>query len=193
MTGQTGSRGAGSSLLPGTAASVSLVVSSAARRIRKELRPMTWTVLEEVALDAVLEDGRLISRTSARRVAAQLGVDPATAASSLRLLRQRGFLTLERQSGPAGRFGLSLYVFVSHSGMTVIPPRVDGSIMADSYMDSSEVKPADTTGPRVEEPCAVEAHTAEVSVSRRPSVAKPAVGTKATTSQGALDLGLGSA
>jgi len=168
-----------------------VVVSSAARRIRKELRPMAWTVLEEVALDAVVEDGRLVSRTSARRIAAQLGVDPTTAASSLRVLRQRGFLALERQSGPAGRFGLSLYVLASPSGLTVIPPRVDCSNMADPYMDASEVRGPETTGPGMEQPCLEEALTEKVSGCRQPAVAKPTASTKATMSQRALDLGLG--
>ena len=193
MTGQTGGRRAGPSPLTGIGPSVAVVVSSAARRIRKELRPMAWTVLEEVALDAVVEDGRLVSRTSARRVADQLGVDPTTAASSLRVLRQRGFLALERQSGPAGRFGLSIYVLMSPFGLTVIPPRMDGSNMADSEVDTSEVKGPDTTGPGMDQPCLAEALRDKVPSGRRPVVAKPTGSRKTTMSQGALDLGLGSA
>jgi len=37
---------------------------------------------EEVALEAVVVDGRLIARTSARRLAEGLGIDPGTAASA---------------------------------------------------------------------------------------------------------------
>ena len=193
MTGQTGGRRAGYSPLPGTGPSAAVVVSSAARRIRKELRPMAWTVLEEVALDAVVEHGRLVSRTSARRVADQLGVDLTTAASSLRVLRQRGFLALERQSGPAGRFGLSIYVLMSPFGLTVIPPRVDCSNMADPYVDVPEVRGSDTTGPGMEQPCLEEALREKVSGCPQPAVAKPTDSMKATMSQGALDLGLGPA
>ncbi len=53
-------------------------MSVRARRLRKELRPLVWVTLEEVALDAVFENGRLFARTSARLIADRLGVDPGT-------------------------------------------------------------------------------------------------------------------
>ena len=146
---------------------------------------MPWTVLEEVALDAVVEDGRLVSRTSSRRVAAQLGVDPTTAANALRILRQRGFLVLERQSGPAGRFGLSFYVLMSPAGLAVIPPRVGRSIMADSDVDASPVDAPGLTRPGMEKPCLGETVTEQVTARRQPAVRKPTANTKATMSQGA--------
>lgn len=97
-----------------------LVVSAASRALRRQLRPLPWVTLEDVALDAVAEDGRLVARTSARRVAEQLGVDPGTAAGALRVLRDRGLLVLEREQGPAGRFGLSVYVLGSVAGLTLV-------------------------------------------------------------------------
>ncbi|MGH9106077.1 MAG: hypothetical protein ACRDZX_09605 [Acidimicrobiales bacterium] len=53
-----------------------VVVSAASRALRRQLRPLVWVALEEVALDALAEDGQLVARTSARQVAERLGVDP---------------------------------------------------------------------------------------------------------------------
>jgi hypothetical protein len=102
-------------------------------------------VLEEVALDAVVEDGRLVARTSARRLAEQLGIDPGTAANALGQLRRRGLLNLERESGPAGRFGLAVCVLGDIDGLMMIAPSAVGPHVA---------------GPRMERPCGVDADTA---------------------------------
>jgi hypothetical protein len=99
-----------------------VVISASGRLLRRQLRPLVWVTLEEVALDAVVEEGGLVARTSARQVAEHLGVDPGTVAGALRVLRQQGFLVLEREHGPAGRFGLSAYVLGSIPGMRVVPP-----------------------------------------------------------------------
>ena len=87
-------------------------------------------VLEEIALDAVSQDGRLIARTSARRLAEGLGIDPGTAAGTLRTLRHKGLLVLERESGLAGRFGLAVYVIESVDGLTVVPPYDHSDVIA---------------------------------------------------------------
>jgi DNA-binding MarR family transcriptional regulator len=104
-----------------------IVMSAASRSLRRELTPLAWVILEDVALDAELEEGRLVAHTSARQVAEHLRVDPGTAARALRILRERGFLVLEREKGPAGRFGLSVYVVRTVPGMTIITPGVAGS------------------------------------------------------------------
>ena len=62
-----------------------------------------------------------MARTSARQVAERLGVDP-TAAAALRVLRERGLVALEREKGPAGRFGLSVYELGPVAGPTVVRP-----------------------------------------------------------------------
>ncbi len=108
--------------VPGPHDGPAVVVSAASRALRKQLRPLVWVTLEEVALAAVAEGGRLVARTSARHVAQQLGRDPGTAAAALRALRQRGLIVLEREKGPAGRFGLSVYVLGSVGGLTVLSP-----------------------------------------------------------------------
>lgn len=99
------------------------MISTGSRALRRQLRPLAWAVLEEVALDAIFDDGRLVARTSARQVADRLGVDPSTAVKALSTLRRRGLLSLEREHGPAGRFGLSVYVLGSVDGLAVVPPR----------------------------------------------------------------------
>ena len=68
----------------------SLLVTAASRTLRRQLRALTWVTLEEVALDAVAEDGQLVARTSARQVAEHLRVDPLAVAGALKVLRDRG-------------------------------------------------------------------------------------------------------
>ena len=97
-----------------------LMVSATSRTLRRQLRPLDWVVLEEVALDAVDEDGRIIARTSARQIAERLRVDAESAHRALRSLRRRGLLGLEPDRRSSTRFELSLYVLGSMSGLTVI-------------------------------------------------------------------------
>jgi hypothetical protein len=98
-----------------------LLVSAASRTLRQQLRALTWVTLEDVALDAVAEDGQLVARTSARRVAEHLRVDPLAVARSLKVLRDRGLVRLEPDQGDlARRFGLWVYVLGPVSGLTVV-------------------------------------------------------------------------
>lgn len=99
-----------------------LLVSVASRTLRRQLRALAWMTLEDVALAAVPEGGRLIARTSARQVAERLAIEPETAAGALRVLRSRGLLALEPEHGPASRFGLSVYEFGPVAGLAVIAP-----------------------------------------------------------------------
>ena len=57
---------------------------------------MTWAVLEAVALEATGHGDEMVAYTSARRLAALLGLDPGTAANALRLLRRRDLVELRR-------------------------------------------------------------------------------------------------
>ncbi len=122
-----------------------VILSEQCRPLRRSLRPLVWQVLEEVALEAVVEDGRLVARTSARQVAESLGIDPGTAAAALRALRQRGLVSPWREKGPAGRFGLSVYQLHPVAGLTVVRP-----CTAEPFRVS-----AATGQPRMEEPAAV--------------------------------------
>jgi DNA-binding transcriptional ArsR family regulator len=117
------------------AGSRAVLLGAECRPLRRGLRPLVWVTLEEVALDAVVEDGRLLARTSARQIADRLGLDPNTVAGALKALRLRGLVTLEREKGPAGRFGLSVYVLGPVPGLSVVSPgRVDPCLVLPSVV-----------------------------------------------------------
>lgn len=97
-------------------------MSTECRTLRRTLRPLVWVILEEVALDAVVDDGRLMARTSARQLAEQLQVNPSTAAEALRVLGRHGVVSLEREKGPSGRFGLSVYQLRPPAGLSLVQP-----------------------------------------------------------------------
>lgn len=130
---------------------------------------MAWVILEEVALQAVDEDGRLVARTSARQLADRLGVDPGTAGKALGALRRQGLLVLEREHGPAGRFGLSVYVLGEVAGLTVVRPGPVAPWVASPTLEkagAADSDPAEVTDaepwverPRAAEPCMAQPHT----------------------------------
>jgi hypothetical protein len=160
--------------------------------------------LEEVALDAVCEGGRLVARTSARQVAERLGIDPGTAAGALRDLRRQGLLVLERESGPSGRFGLSVYVLGSINGLKVVPPSAAPpcvglpSVEKSCAVDSDSVAPdrsgPSSAGPRAATPCAVQPvrHTSDTEKVMETSVLPAKLRADQCPGQTALDLGSGS-
>jgi hypothetical protein len=100
----------------------SLVFSSRVRGLMRVFRPAVWLVLQDVALDAEWCDGQLVAATSARLVAEHLHLDPSTAASALRVLRDRGVVELVQTVGPNGRFGLASYTLHLPGGIDVFPP-----------------------------------------------------------------------
>ncbi len=98
-----------------------VLLSPDCRSLRRSLRPLDWVTLEDVALDGVAEDGRLVCRTSARQVAEHLRVDPLAVARALKVLRNRGLVSLEPDRvGIGRRFELWVYVLGPVSGLTVI-------------------------------------------------------------------------
>jgi hypothetical protein len=137
-----------------------VVISGECRPLRRRLRPWAWLALEEVALDAVVEDGRLVARTSARRVAELLRVDPGTAAAALRVLRQEGLLAFERDKGTAGRFGLSVYVLRPIAGFYVLVPGGDRPAMAPPSLGPTDVGTPGVAPPCAEAPRADQAYAA---------------------------------
>ena len=92
------------------------------RALRRLLGPLAWAVLADLALDAEHDGaGAWVVTTSARRVAAHLGVGKDTAARALRRLVSIGLLERSPQSaGPAGRFGTGSYE------LRVVPPMATG-------------------------------------------------------------------
>ncbi len=110
-------------------------------------------VLEDVALDAVWRDGRLVAATSARLVAEHLGIDPGTVASALRVLRERGVVELAQSTGPGGRFGLAVYTVHLPAGIEVIgsPRTARPNTVAPDAVDAdatTSAVPARDTPPR---------------------------------------------
>ncbi len=134
-----------------------LVLTAACRDLRRALSPVAWTVLEEVALDAVVDGDRTVAATSARRIAAQLELDPGTVATALRLLRSRRVLEFERSPGAAGRFGLASYVVVSAPGVRLLPqcgdsPPVAAPCTVDSGVDDRRSRRG-ARRPAADRPC----------------------------------------
>jgi hypothetical protein len=113
--------------------SCAVLLSAECRALRRALRLLVWVTLEEVALSSVVEDGRLVARTSARQVAECLGVDPGTAATALRTLRDRGLVRSSREIGSSGRFGLSVYELGPVAGLLVIQPRTTEPFMVSPW------------------------------------------------------------
>src|SRR4051794_19757195 len=86
-----------------------IVVRPEGRDLARAYRATALIVLQDVAIDAEWCDGRLVAATSARLVAEHLGIDPGTAASALRMLREGGLVELGQTTGADGRFGLAAY------------------------------------------------------------------------------------
>lgn len=127
---------------------VAVVLSAECRALRRELRPLVWVILEEIALNTVAEGGRLRAHTSARQVAERLGVDAGSAATALRALRERDLVGLEREKGPAGRFGLSVYELRPIAGLSVVQAR-----MAEPLVVPPSVVQAAMATPVMASPC----------------------------------------
>jgi hypothetical protein len=113
-------------MLPDSASSSrGVVVWSHARDVLRAFRPQMWVVLQDLALDAEWRDGRLVAPTSARLVAGHLHIDPGTAATALRALRDQGVAELCQTSGTAGRFGLAAYTLQLPPGLEILSPRAE--------------------------------------------------------------------
>jgi len=96
-------------------------LSPECRALRLRLRALEWVVLEDVALDAVLDPaGRALAATSARRIAANLALDPGTVARALTHLRAEGLIGHSRSQGADGRFGLSAYLLAPIPGIDLV-------------------------------------------------------------------------
>lgn len=153
-----------------------VLVSRASRPLRRSLTPLEWVVLEDVSLDAIEDgDGCLVAATSARQVAEHLGVSPGSAAKALSRLRSLGLVTHDRQPGPAGRFGLSLYRLILPPGVEVVGS--SDSTSASPCTDSPRVESPGTASPRAaERHMAAEAgpaSNAEAGSRPTPSVRRP--------------------
>ncbi|WP_052665092.1 hypothetical protein [Nitriliruptor alkaliphilus] len=87
-------------------------VFPSSREVKRAVGLVAWAILEDIALDARLDDaGRLVSTTNVRRIAANLGINKDTAAKHLARLRDYGFVLQEEgRQGPSGRWEACRYV-----------------------------------------------------------------------------------
>ena len=136
-----------------------VLVSRASRALRRSLTPLEWVVLEDVALDATdYGNGGLAAATSARQVAEHLGVSPGSAARALSRPCSLGLVTHDRQPGPGGRFGLSLYRLVPPPGIEVVGETGSTSTLPDT--GAPRVGSPGTASPGTASPRAAERHMA---------------------------------
>lgn len=110
-----------------------VVVGADARSFRRAIGLTAWAVLEELLLDAHVDDhSALIARTNVRRLASQLGVSKDTAARAIsRLVRAGVVERVVAERGPRGALPTSRY--------RIDLAQVDGVTVA---ADAQEVSPA---------------------------------------------------
>lgn len=124
-----------------------IVLTDAARVLRRQLGPTAWTVLEELVLDAV-EPARVDCHV--RQIAAGVGISKDTAARALRRLIALGVIT--RRSGrdaATGCFGRSVYVLhldvITGVGSATDRVAVDASERATAHPRARAPRRADTS------------------------------------------------
>jgi DNA-binding transcriptional ArsR family regulator len=96
--------------------------------VKRAVGLMAWAVLEDIALDAPIDDrGRLVAETTVRRIAANLGLNKDTVTKHLGRLREHGFVFQEESREVAsGRYEPCRYVLDPSACIerfTVTPPR----------------------------------------------------------------------
>lgn len=119
-------------------------VFASSRVVKRAVGLAAWGVLEDIALDARLDDaGRLVAETNVRRIAANLALNKDTVSKHLRTLREYGFvLQEEERSDRSGRYGVCRYVLDPSACVerfTVTPP-------ASSSGSAGQARPAVQTG-----------------------------------------------
>lgn len=87
-------------------------VFQSSREVKRAVGVTAWAVLEDIALDARLDDrGRLVAHTNVRRIADNLGLSKNAVAKHLGRLRVFGFVLHEEQrQTDSGRYAASWYV-----------------------------------------------------------------------------------
>lgn len=87
-------------------------VFEGSRLVKRAVGAVAWAVLEDIGLDARLDDrGRLVAETNIRRIAANLNISKNTVVEHLGRLKQFGFvLREERKRQGRGRYSASRYV-----------------------------------------------------------------------------------
>lgn len=109
---------------PSRRSGVAVTVDAAAHtRLVAKVGPLPTAAFVAVALRASRERrGRLVAATSARSMAAELGVAKDTAAGVLSRLVRAGYLRRQNQPRSAGRFAPASYVVRPPAGFSVTCP-----------------------------------------------------------------------
>jgi DNA-binding transcriptional ArsR family regulator len=87
-------------------------VFPSSRAVKRAVGLAAWAILEDIALDARLDDdGRLVAETNVRRIADNLGIGKNAVSRHLARLREYGFVIHEELRDPgSGRYEVSRYV-----------------------------------------------------------------------------------
>jgi len=117
--------GRGAVIQAGQRSGASAGGEEAERVLRRSLGPAAWAVLADLRLDAEVDDGgATVVATSARRVAAHLGIGKNTAARALARLSAAGLLRRRPQGANAdGRFTCGTYELCLASEVAMTPCR----------------------------------------------------------------------
>ena len=87
-------------------------VFPSSRGVKRAVGLVAWGILEDIALDARLDDrGRLVADTNVRRIAGNLGLSKTTVQKHLTVLREFGFVFHEElREADSGRYEQVRYV-----------------------------------------------------------------------------------
>ena len=104
---------------------VLLHIDARAFEVVARVGPTAWLVLEHLALCSQVDGDDLVSRETARSVAAAVSVSKDTAAGALRRLGDARLVRRRAQDRTGGRFGAAGYVLELPAGLARTPPGND--------------------------------------------------------------------
>lgn len=102
-----------------------LHVDVRAFEVAAKVGPTAWLVLEHLALCSQVDGDDLVSRETARSVAAAVSVSKDTVAGALRRLGDAGLVRRRAQDRTEGRFGQAGYVVELPAGLARTSPSND--------------------------------------------------------------------
>lgn len=99
-----------------------LVLTTAARSLRRALGPTAWAVLEELTSQGTLHaEGVVVVATNLRGLAEALGLGRDAVAGALQALALAGWVRSEPARGTGGRFGAGRYLVSANDALRRAP------------------------------------------------------------------------
>jgi len=100
-----------------------LVLSAAARSLRRALGPTAWAVLEELTTEGSpdAEAGVVVVATTLRDLAEALGMGRDAVAGALQALALAGWVRSDTARGAGGRFGAGRYLVLTNPALRRLP------------------------------------------------------------------------